>query len=84
MDFVPTFGDVVERSLALLTRRERVSHTALRLEFDLDDATFAALRDELVTVLGAADDDGQVLVARTRRDGRSTGAGAARRGPRRG
>ncbi len=64
MDFVPTFGDVVERSLALLTRRGRVSHTALRLEFDLDDATFTALRDELVTVLGAADDDGQVLVAR--------------------
>jgi tetratricopeptide (TPR) repeat protein len=64
VDFVPTFGDVVERSLALLTRRGRVSHTALRLEFDLDDATFAALRDELVTVLGAAEDDGQVLAAR--------------------
>jgi tetratricopeptide (TPR) repeat protein len=64
VDFVPTFGDVVERSLALLTRRGRVSHTALRLEFDLDEATFAALREELVTVLGAAEDDGQVLIAR--------------------
>ena len=62
---MPTFGDVVERSLALLSRRGRVSHTALRLEFDLDDATFAALRDELVSVLGAAADDGQVLVARS-------------------
>ncbi len=61
---MPTFGDVVERSLALLARRGRVSHTALRLEFDLDEATFAALRDELVTVLGAAEDDGQVLEAR--------------------
>ena len=69
MDLVPTFGDVVERSLALLTRRGRVSHTALRLEFELDDATFAALREELVTVLGAADDDGRVLVARHAADG---------------
>ncbi len=64
MDLVPTFGDVVERSLALLSRRGRVSHTALRLEFALDEATFAALREELVTVLGAAEDDGQVLVVR--------------------
>ena len=62
---MPTFGDVVERSLALLARRGRVSHTALRLEFDLDETTFAALRDELVTVLGAAEDDGRVLVARS-------------------
>jgi hypothetical protein len=58
------FGDVVERSLDLLERRGRVSHTALRLEFDLDDATLAALVEELVDVLGAADDDGRVLTAR--------------------
>ena len=49
---MPSFGEVVERSLALLRRRGRVSHTALRLEFGLDDATFAALREELVGVLG--------------------------------
>ena len=61
---MPSFGEIVERSLALLNRRGRVSHTALRLEFGLDDATFAALREELVGVLGAADDDGRVLVAR--------------------
>ena len=61
---VPTFGEIVERSLDLLHRRGRVSHTALRLEFALDDVTFAALRDELVDVLGAADDDGRVLAAR--------------------
>ncbi|HEV2786318.1 MAG TPA: AAA family ATPase, partial [Solirubrobacteraceae bacterium] len=61
---MPTFGEIVERSLALLERRRRVSHTALRLEFALDDTTFAALRDELVDVLGAADDDGRVLAAR--------------------
>ncbi len=61
---MPSFGDIVERSLALLQRRGRVSHTALRLEFGLDDETFAALREELVAVLAAADDDGRVLVAR--------------------
>ena len=61
---MPTFGDIVERSLALLQRRGRVSHTALRLEFGLDDATFAALRQELVAVLGAAGDEDGVLVAR--------------------
>ena len=65
---VPSFGEIVERSLALLERRRRVSHTALRLEFRLDDATFAALRDELVDVLGAADDDGRVFSARASRD----------------
>ena len=61
---MPSFGEIVERSLALLQRRGRVSHTALRLEFGLDDATFAALREELVAVLAAADDAGGVLVAR--------------------
>ena len=61
---MPSFGEIVERSLALLQRRGRVSHTALRLEFGLDDATFAALREELVAVLSAAEDDGRVLVAR--------------------
>jgi hypothetical protein len=58
------FGEVVERSLDLLERRGRISHTALRLEFDLDDETLAALVEELVDVLGAADDDGRVLSGR--------------------
>ena len=61
---MPVFGEVVERSLDLLERRGRISHTALRLEFDLDEATLAALVDELVHVLGAADDDGRVLTGR--------------------
>ena len=60
---VPTFGEIVERSLALLARRRRVSHVALRLEFSLDDQTFAALRDELVDVLRAATDDGRIFTA---------------------
>ncbi|MDX6690910.1 MAG: hypothetical protein QOG15_2367 [Solirubrobacteraceae bacterium] len=54
----------MERCLALLDRRGRVSHTALRLEFGLDDETLGALRDELVDVLGVADDDGRVLTRR--------------------
>jgi hypothetical protein len=61
---VPPFGEVVERSLDLLERRGRVSHTALRLEFELDDEKLAALVEELVVVLGAADDDGRVLSGR--------------------
>ncbi len=68
----PTFGEIVERSLAVLERRRRVSHTALRLEFSLDDTTFAALREELVDVLGAAADDGRILTAR---NGAATPAG---------
>ena len=70
---VPTFGEMIERSLALLERRRRVSHTALRMEFGLDDTTFTALRDELVDVLGVADDDGRVLAVR---NGRSAPAPA--------
>jgi hypothetical protein len=61
---MPSFGEVVERSLDLLERRGRVSHTALRLESDLDEQTLAALVEELVLVLGAADDDGRVLTGR--------------------
>ncbi len=64
---VPVFGEVVERSLDLLERRGRISHTALRLEFDLDEKTLAALVEELVDVLGAADDDGRVLSGRAGR-----------------
>ena len=72
----PTFGEIVERSLTVLDRRRRVSHTALRLEFALDDATFAALREELVDVLGAAEDDGRILTAI---DAPRTARAAARR-----
>ncbi len=61
---MPTFGEVVERCVALIERRGRVSHTALRLEFRLDDETMAVLREELVEVLGVADDDGRVLTRR--------------------
>lgn len=61
---MPTFGDVLERCLALIERRGRVSHTALRLEFGLDQETLDALRAELVDVLGVADDDGRVLTRR--------------------
>lgn len=48
----------------MLERRRCVSHTALRLEFSLDDATWAALREELADVLGAAEDDGRILTVR--------------------
>lgn len=81
---VPTFGEIVERSLALLQRRGRVSHTALRLEFGLDDETFAALREELVAVLAAATDDDGVLVARAGVASAAASAAAPARVPERG
>jgi class 3 adenylate cyclase/tetratricopeptide (TPR) repeat protein len=61
-----------------------VSHTALRLEFDLDDRTLDALRCELVDVLSLAKDDGRVLsldapnLAPSRRDESSPTALPAR------
>src|SRR5918997_1415172 len=53
---MPSFGEIVERSLALLQRRGRVSHTALRLEFGLDDAEtppLEALDADARAVVGA-------------------------------
>ena len=58
------FGSAVERAIALLEHRGRVSQRALRLELCLDEETFEVLRDELVDVLGAAEDVGGVLVHR--------------------
>lgn len=58
------FGAAVNRALSLLEHRGRVSQRALKLELGLDDETFEVLRDELVEVLGAADDVGGVLVYR--------------------
>ena len=66
------FGELVERALAVLRQRHRVSYRALQLEFGLDDERLAVLREELIDVLGAARDlNGKILVW--------AGAGAAPR-----
>ena len=59
------FGRAVDHAIALLEHRGRVSQRALRLELGLDEEAFEVLRDELVDVLGVADDTGAVLVHRS-------------------
>lgn len=62
---MPQFYDAVEAALGILRRRGRVSCDALQRELDLDPDGLAALRRELVDVLGAARAEaGEVLVLR--------------------
>jgi hypothetical protein len=56
-----TFDDTVEAAIDLLHRRGRVSHRALKRQFELDDAFVADLIAELVDVLSVAVDDGATL-----------------------
>lgn len=57
---------LIDRACTILRRKVRVSHRALKLELELDDATFAAVCDELVIVLEIAEDrEGKMLVLRT-------------------
>jgi class 3 adenylate cyclase len=57
------FDDMLEQTLEILRRRGRVSYRALQLQFPLDDALLAALKDEIVEVLQlAVDQDGTTLV----------------------
>ena len=58
------FSVALDRAIALLKRRRRVSRRALQLELELDDETLDLLREELVDVLRVADDIGGVLVRR--------------------
>jgi Adenylate and Guanylate cyclase catalytic domain len=74
------FDDAVERTLAILDRRGRVSYAALGLEFGLDDDGIAALRDELVEVLQVAEEEqGRMLVLREGRAAKHVSAAAERR-----
>ncbi len=57
------FYEVLEQVLVLLQRHRRVSHRALKLQFQLDDDYFEALREELTEVLQiATDQDSKMLV----------------------
>ena len=57
------FSEVVAQTLAWLQREGRVSYRALRLEFDLNNDVFDALKEELIEVKElAVDKDGKILV----------------------
>jgi class 3 adenylate cyclase/tetratricopeptide (TPR) repeat protein len=61
---VTDFRTAVDRAIALLERRGRVSRRALQLELELDDETLDVLCEELVDVLHVAEDSAGVLVRR--------------------
>src|SRR4030095_277857 len=42
-----TFEDILDQALTMLQRRGRVTYRTLQLQFQLDDAQLAALKDEL-------------------------------------
>src|SRR5437899_112463 len=57
------FYELLEQVQDLLRRRGRVSYRALKVQFNLDDAYLAALKDELIDAQRlASDEDGKVLV----------------------
>ena len=57
-----TFDDVLIQVLALLKRQGRVSYSALKRRFDLDDDYLNDLKDELLYVHPVRDDEGRGLV----------------------
>ncbi len=56
-----SFLETVERARAFLQRNGRVSLSALKLEFDLEDARLESLIEELVEVQQVAVRDGRAL-----------------------
>ncbi len=57
------FSEVVGQAVAWLQREGRVSYRALKLEFDLNDDSLDALKEELIEVKElAVDKDGKMLV----------------------
>ena len=57
------FSEIVAQTLAWLRRDGRVSYRALKLEFELNDDTLDALKEEIIDAKRLAqDEDGKVLV----------------------
>src|SRR5262245_7406021 len=57
------FEEILDRAIAMLERRRRVTYRALKLQLGVDDETLATLRDELIYAQRVArDEDGRVLV----------------------
>jgi hypothetical protein len=57
-----TFDDVLTQALALLKRQGRVSYSALKRRFDLDDDYLKDLKDELLFAHPVLDEDNRGLV----------------------
>src|SRR2546428_14069833 len=57
-----TFDEVLAQILDLLKRQGRVSYSALKRRFDLDDDYLNDLKDELLYVHPVQDDEGRGLV----------------------
>src|SRR5262249_25389983 len=57
-----TFDEILEQVIALLKRQGRVSYSALKRRFDLDDDYLNDLKDELLYVHPVRDDEGRGLV----------------------
>src|SRR6266581_334855 len=58
-----TFEEILDQALAMLQRRRRVTYSTLKLQFQLDDAQLAALKDELLySQSHVVDDTGRGLV----------------------
>ena len=57
------FYAILDQVVGLLQQRGRVAYRVLKLQFTLDDASLAALKDELIySQRLAVDEDGKVLV----------------------
>jgi TOMM system kinase/cyclase fusion protein len=56
------FYDIVDQVIALIQQRGRVSYSAVKLQFKLDDETLAALKDELIFAHPVVDEENRGLV----------------------
>src|SRR5215510_899661 len=57
-----TFDDILAQIIDLLKRQGRVSYSALKRRFDLDDDYLNDLKDELLYVHPVRDDEGRGLI----------------------
>jgi len=57
-----TFDDILAQVLDLLQRQGRVSYSALRRRFEIDDAYLDDLKDELLFAHPVVDEEGRGLV----------------------
>src|SRR2546426_9545018 len=57
------FYAILDQVIALLRQRQRVTYRALKVQFQLDDETLEALKEELIEAQHlAADEAGRILV----------------------
>ena len=56
------FYDILDQVIALLKQRGRASYRALKVQFQLDDESLEALKEELLYTHAVVDDQGRGLV----------------------